>query len=275
MKTIIIAEIGINHGGSVKRAKKLIVSAKKSGADLVKFQTYTAERRVSADNPAFGILKECELTYDQQLELKEFSEEAGIEFFSTAFDVDALKFLTEDLGLRRVKLASFDTTNIEFLRAVNGMAKRYNDLNVILSTGMTSRDEFYDAVCTLEDVKDRTILHCKSAYPPAENQLNFGVIKMFKNLNEATFGRVTVGYSNHVKDALIPALSVLAGAEVIEAHFMIDAKDKCCDAQVSLDSEMFKQMVSNVRRFEAIMGDGIMRVEECEKETLIFKRHSR
>lgn len=272
MKTLIIAEIGINHGGSVEEAKRLIKAAQESGADIAKIQTYTTEKRVTRDNPAFDILKGCELTYDQQRELKKYADEIGIEFLSTAFDVEALKFLVEDLGLRRVKIASFDTTNLAFLCEVNEMAQKYPELNVILSTGMTDYIELDEAVGMLPDTH-LTLLWCKSAYPPKEEQLNFRAIKSIK-AGWNCCGEIS-GYSNHVKDPLVPALSVLVGAEVIEAHFMVGSNDACCDALVSLDAAMFKEMVSNVRRFERIMGDGVLRVEECEKGTMIFKRYSK
>ena len=93
MKTFVIAEIGLNHGGNVERAKSLIISAKESGATAVKLQTYATEKRVGKKHPAFEILRKCELSHEQQTELKKYADSIGIEFFSTSFDVDSLKFL--------------------------------------------------------------------------------------------------------------------------------------------------------------------------------------
>jgi len=110
-RTFIIAEAGINHQGDLDQAKALVEAAKECGCDAVKFQSYQTDRRVEKSNPAYDILKKCELTYDQQTDLKIHADKVGIEFLSTAFDEEALFFLIERLGLRRIKLASFDVTN--------------------------------------------------------------------------------------------------------------------------------------------------------------------
>ena len=268
-QTLIIAEAGINHGGSIDKAKKLISAAKKAGADIVKFQTYTTEKRVSKGNPAFKVLKQCELSFEQQCSLKKFANNTGIEFLSTAFDEEAAEFLVQDLGLSRIKLASFDVANLKLLGAINKLAKKNKKLNVILSTGMSNMNEIMKALKEMGSVKDLTLLYCKSAYPPKEEELNLNCIQSMCNVFDS---RATIGYSNHVKSPLIPALSVLLGAEVIEAHFMTSECDKCVDSPVSLSTKVFGEMVKNVRRFERMLGDGEIKMEECEKANLIFKR---
>ena len=141
MSTFIIAEAGINHRGKLDEAKALVEAAKECGCDAVKFQTYITERRTSPNSDIFDILKSCELTYEQQTEIKVHADKVGIEFFSTPFDEEALFFLIERLGLRRIKLASFDLTNRKMLQAVNEYAISLPALNVIMSTGMATMIE--------------------------------------------------------------------------------------------------------------------------------------
>lgn len=262
----IIAEIGINHGGDVEKAKKMIKAAKRSGADTVKFQSYTTEKRVSKDNPAFDILKKCELSFEEQRELKKYADEIDVGFLSTPFDVENLEFLIFDLRLKRIKIASFDTTNLEFLREVN----KYPEIEVLMSVGMTDMQELVKATKCLCMISNLTLLYCKSAYPLNETDVNLDCINTLK-----LFGSGKVGYSNHVKNTLIPALSVVAGAKIVEAHFMLDFDSDCVDLPVSLDEIDFEEMVEQIRRFEKILGSAELKLEKCEEGTKLFKRYSK
>ena len=113
----LIAEAGINHNGDLKKAYKLIDKAKMSGATAIKFQTYKTEKRVKKDNPAFAILKKCELSYDSFFELKKYCDEKKITFFSTPFDVEAVNFLA-DINVKLFKISSFDTSNYELINSI-------------------------------------------------------------------------------------------------------------------------------------------------------------
>jgi sialic acid synthase SpsE len=266
----IVAEVGINHEGSLEKAKKLILAAKESGADMVKLQTYVTEKRVKADNQFFGLLKDCETTYNEQREMKRYADEIGIEWFSTPFDKESLQFLVEDLGVKKVKFASFDCSNKDLLREANDLGKKYNGLEVILATGMSSEDEILDAVDTLKDVK-LTLLHCVSSYPtPTEHAYLLGI----ETLKFLTAYEYDVGYSDHNPDVYVPAAAVLFGAVMIEKHFTLDKNDSSIDNAVSADPAMFKKMVELVRTYEAAIGTGELGLKEVETFFTIFKRVS-
>jgi len=223
MKTFIIAEAGINHDGDLQRAKDLIEAAKESGASAVKFQTYQTDKRVTKDNPAYDILKKCELTYAQQVEMIDHADAVGIEFFSTPFDEDALDFLVNDRGLKRIKLASFDVTNLQFLKKVEKIYKDNRDLDnpnikIILSTGMANEREIEDALYILRHARySLSLLHCVSSYPLDEKHANLGAIQtLYKIAEEYNVGTDfedaedygVVGYSDHTPGIEVPALSV-------------------------------------------------------------------
>lgn len=138
MSTFIIAEAGINHDGDLQRAKDLAYAAKEAGASAVKFQSYTAEKRVSEDNPTFDILKRCELSFGEQADLMHYCDTIEIEFFSTPFDGDQLEFLINDKGIKRISLdsltlnknsgpaASFSASLQEF-RSMVAAVKQYEE----------------------------------------------------------------------------------------------------------------------------------------------------
>lgn len=270
MKTFVIAEVGINHEGSLEKAKELIAAAKDSGADAVKLQTYQTSLRVSANNQFFDLLKDCETTYEEQREMKEYADSLGIEFFSTTFDKHSTKFLIEDLGVMRIKVASFDCSNTELLNDLNEYGKRFGYLKVILSVGMSSTVEIMTAVECLKDV-DLTLLHCVSSYPTPPEQANLLGIR---SLKELTCGALPVGYSDHTPDITIPSAAVLLGATTIEKHFTLDKNNSAVDNAVSADPAMFKEMVRLIRGYEAARGDGSLGLKEVEKFFTIFKRTS-
>ena len=267
-KTFIIAEAGINHMGNLAEAKALVEAAKECGCDAVKFQSYQAHLRVDKSNPIFDLLKSCELNYEQQTELKCHADKVGIEFFSTPFDEEALFFLIERLGLRLIKLASFDVTNRKFLNAVNDYAKVLPTLKVILSTGMATAKELYAAKNCLRDTMHLALLHCVSSYPTPETEVNLNAIRTLRGLTK------TIGYSDHTNDILAPTLAVLAGATIVEKHFTLDLNNGAPDNPVSADPKMMKQMVEVIRLHEVMMGDGLIEMKDVEKPTVIFRRHS-
>lgn len=268
-RAFIIAEAGINHGGDIDKAKELALRAKESWADAVKFQSYTTENRVNEENPAYDILKQCELSFEQQLELINYTREIGIEFMSTPFDVSQLDFLLQN-NVRKIKVSSFDVTNKTFLKQINDRAKEKKDISVTMSVGMANYNEIEEAIRCLSNVSNITVLYCVSAYPVQDqNDLNLDGIN---KLNKYFGHLVKVGYSNHHKSSKIPALTALLGVSSIECHFMIDTE--CVDAPVSLDPEMFLDMVKEVREFEAIMGIGKFGVKDVELGSTIFRRKS-
>lgn len=271
MKTFVVAEIGINHEGSLEKAKDLISAAKESRADAVKIQTYKTELRVDSDNQFFDLLKQCETSYEEQKEMKQHADQIGIELFSTPFDKHSMRFLIEDLGARKIKFASFDCSNKKLLNEANDFGKQYNDLHVILSVGMSNAKEIIEATNCLKNVSKLTLLHCVSSYPtPTEHANLLGI----RSLKELTCGKFEVGYSDHNPDILVAAAAVLMGATTIEKHFTLDKNNNAVDNPVSANPKMFKEMVSLIRTYEKAMGDGALGLKDIEKFFTIFKRTS-
>lgn len=272
MQTFVISEVGLNHEGNFQKAKDLIYASKCSNADAVKLQTYQTHLRVNKDNPFFDLLKKCELSYEQHADLKKYADDVGVDLFSTPFDVYSLKFLIDELNIRKIKIASFDVSNTVFLEELNNYGKRIPGLHVILSVGMSNVSEILKALKCLESVPKITVMHCVSSYPTKIENVNLSEIISLKNLFR---GSLPVGYSDHTPDIRIPALSVLVGANAIEKHFTLDKKDTAVDNPVSADPKMFKEMVNLIREYELILGDGDIRQKQEEEFAIkMFKRIS-
>jgi sialic acid synthase SpsE len=271
MKTLIVAEAGVNHQGNLEQGKALVEAAKECGCNAVKFQSYVAETRADPGTDIYDVLKSCELDYEQQTELKVHADKVGIEFFSTPFDETMLFFLIERLGIRRIKLSSFDVTNKKILKAVNEYARNLRSIGVILSTGMANYKEIETAVSCLSDVPHLTLMHCVSSYPTPESRVNLSAIKTLRHV----FSMVKeVGYSDHTDEILAPVLSVIAGATVVEKHFTLDLNNGAPDNPISADPEMMKQMVEVIRLHEQMIGDGLLNVQDIETQLLKYRRYS-
>lgn len=281
MKTLIIAEAGVNHNGDLALAKKLVASAAAAGADLVKFQSFITAKNIALHAPKAQYQKGCtdpaESQYEmvRKLELSKADHNAliaechrhGIDFFSTAFDIESLDMLIE-LGLDRVKIPSGEITNLPFLRHVARC-----DKPVILSTGMATLGEIEAALDVLEQAgtpRGRvTILHCNTEYPTPMTDVN---LRAMRSLKEA-FG-VDVGYSDHTAGIEIPIAAVALGATVIEKHFTLDRNLPGPDHQASLEPHELKAMVDAIRNIERALGDGIKRPSPSELKNKLIARRS-
>lgn len=260
-KTFIIAEAGINHNGNVKEAFRLIKSAKKAGADAVKFQTYITEKRTKKNSPIFNILKKCELDFKYFKEMKDFAKDIGIDFFSTPFDRDSAEYLLKDLRLPIIKVASFYSSNNELF---NYISKFKTD--IIVSLGMTKLSEVKKLINKYSKKNTLALLHCVTSYPNKDEDSNLSGIYTLKN----EFNNI-IGYSDHTDGIEVPILSVAAGAKIVEKHFMVNKKDKVIDKAVSIDSKSFKDMVSKIRKTEKILGSDKIKVRNVEKKFLFLK----
>lgn len=263
-KVFIIAEIGINHNGNLELAKKLIDSAKRAGADAVKFQTYVTEKRVSTDSPIFNILKRCELSFEDFKQLKSYSEHVGIEFFSTPFDEESLNLL-ESLGCSLYKVASFDITNLNFLNKLSETGK-----TLIMSVGMSSLDEIKNAYSILSRHSNKiALLHCVSAYPTKESDANLAAIFSLKdNFN------CLIGQSDHTNDIFVPFCAAAGGAQIIEKHYKISSDMECPDGAVSITEDQMIELVGKIRRLEKIWGHGRIELTDPQKDILVYRRNS-
>lgn len=280
-KTLIIAEAGVNHNGSISLAKKLIIAAKKSGADIVKFQSFIAENLVTksaskADyqkkttkraESQYAMLKKLQLNESDHHILKKFSEEKKIEFLSSPFDVEGVRFL-QKLKLKRIKIPSGEITNFPLLEYIGKLKKE-----VILSTGMSDLKEISDALNILSENglsrKKIKLLHCNTEYPTPLDDINLkAIITMKKKF------KIEVGYSDHSSSTLAPSFAVLLGASIIEKHLTLDKNMIGPDHAASLDPKEFKEMVENIRIAEASLGSGIKAPSKSELKNIPIARKS-
>ncbi|WP_394186943.1 N-acetylneuraminate synthase [Metabacillus halosaccharovorans] len=274
--TYIIAEIGVNHNGSMELAKKTIDAATAAGADAVKFQTFKTEKLVSKKakqaeyqikntgrvESQFEMLKKLELTENDFRELKQYCEKKGIEFLSTPFDEESAVLLKE-LGVHAYKIGSGDLTNIPFLSFLNTL-----NIPIILSTGMATISEIEEAVDALSDT-DVSILHCTSVYPAPYNEVNLLAIQTI----DRAFGKV-VGYSDHTLGSAISLGAVMLGAKIIEKHFTLDQNLPGPDHKASLNPEELTEFITSVRNLESSLGDGIKKCTPSEESTKEVARKS-
>jgi len=282
-KVIIIAEAGVNHNGDIALAKKLIDVAAEASVDYVKFQTFKADTLVSkeakkatyqsenisdGDNSQYNMLKKLELSHEDHLELISYCNIKNIRFFSTAFDVEGVKYLNE-LGLSFFKIPSGEITNYPYLKIIATLKKP-----VILSTGMCFEYEISEAIEVLLKnglVRDQiSILHCNTEYPTPMKDVNLKAMLSIKK----RFG-VKVGYSDHTLGIEVPVAAVALGAEIIEKHFTLDRSLPGPDHLASLEPVELKAMVSSIRNIEqAISGNGVKEPSESEKRNIQIVRKS-
>ena len=279
MSTYIIAEAGVNHNGDVHIAKQLCLAAKNAGADAVKFQTWITDNIITKnvkqadyqtentgkDESQYDMLKKLELTFDQFREIKEYCEEIGIEFASTADDEESLDFLV-DLGIPFIKVGSGDVGNISYLRYI-GSKKRPG----ILRTGMSTLADVEVSLKALRDggATDIKLLHCTTNYPCPFDSVN---LKAMDTLHNA-FG-LEVGYSDHTVGIEVPVSAVARGAIIIEKHFTLDCNMEGPDHLASTEPEEFKKMVDSIRNIEKALGTGVKQPTEAEKDIskVVLKR---
>ena len=282
-KTLIIAEAGVNHNGSIELAKKLVEKAKEAGADFIKFQTFKASKLMTKaakqaeyqqknigkeGDSQYQMLKKLELSPEEHEILIDYCKELGIKFFSTAFDFDSIDYL-HSLNLGLWKIPSGEVTNYPFLKRIAA----FNE-PTILSTGMCDMEDVRDAVEALYknglSKENLILLHCNTEYPTPFEDVNLKAMDALRN----EFG-VEVGYSDHTKGIEVPIAAVALGATVIEKHFTLDRNMEGPDHKASLEPDELKAMVSAIRNIEkAVGGDGTKHVSESEKKNIAIARKS-
>lgn len=295
MSTFIIAEAGVNHNGDIDKALQLVDAAVAAGADAVKFQTFKSENLVTetagkaeyqkkltdSNESQIEMLKKLELSHENHFKVLEHCHRKNIEFMSTAFDLESLDFLLQNMDLKRLKLPSGEITNHPLI-----LAHAKSGLDIIVSTGMATIAEIEQALAVIaggflirsgekpdyswqkasaslqaqEMLQQKaTILHCVSEYPAPADSLNLQALCSLKN----TFGLRT-GYSDHSLGIWAPISAVTLGATVIEKHFTLDKSLPGPDHQASLDSSELKAMVDGIRNVEKALGHGIKRPVAAE-----------
>ena len=271
----VVAEIGINHNGSVAEAAKLIEVAAECGADAVKFQSFHADQLLipsrdryvqqMGEESAYDLLHRCELSFAEQEKLKTHAEERGIMFFSTPFDKESVDFL-DYLEVPVFKVASGDITHTPLLQHIAAKGKP-----VFLSTGMSYMDEVADAVRCLRQggVSDILLMHCTATYPVPSRDMNLRALKTMQSYFD-----LLTGISDHSRGMLFSLAAVAMGAVVIEKHFTLDRNAVGPDHKASLDPSGLKKLVRNLRRLEAGLGVGGKRPAKSEAEGRKLGRRS-
>lgn len=281
MSVLIIAEAGVNHNGDLDMARQLVAAAAAAGADIVKFQTFSARKLVTAgaakaayqiattgnDEGQLDMIRKLELSRQDHEMLIEECRRHGIRFFSTAFDAGSFDMLL-DMGLDQVKVPSGELTNLPLLRHMTR-----HGLPVMLSTGMATLGDVEAALEVIErngTPRHRiTVLHCTTEYPAPMEDVNLRAMVSMK----AAFG-VEVGYSDHTPGIEIPVAAVALGATIIEKHFTLDRNLPGPDHKASLEPDQFKAMVDAIRNVEAALGDGVKRPSASELKNKPIARKS-
>ena len=265
-KTHIIAEIGINHNGSLDICKKLIDVAALAGCDSVKFQKRNPDvcvpehqKSVMRETP-WGTMTYLDYKYRVEFEKPEYDEidkhckEKGIEWSASPWDLDSLEFLAQ-YDIPYIKIPSAHLTNIPLLEASVATGKR-----VIASTGMSTLEEIDKAVEVLKK-GDFALLHCNSTYPAPLEELNLNCIKTLKERYNCE-----VGYSGHEFRLGTTVASIYLGATILERHITLDRTMWGSDHLSSVEPQGLIKLVKGVRELETSLGDGVIGVTEGEKK---------
>lgn len=297
----VIAEVGVNHNGDLKLAKKLIIAAKKSGANAVKFQNFSAEKLATKNSKKalyqkkytkknesqYQMLKKLELRIENYYDLKKLCKKVNIEFISSVFDEESIDFLSTKLKIKYIKVPSGEITNYPLLRKLQKIKNK-----IILSTGMATLKEIVNALNIIgrkkifklineknviiekkrlyKKLKQKVyILHCVTDYPVENKYANLSAIE---NLRENL--KLNIGYSDHTLGILAPLIAASKGAKIIEKHFTLNRNMSGPDHKASLEPNEFKKMVKNLRICEVMNGGGQKKIQKCELKNINIARKS-
>lgn len=281
MKTLIIAEAGVNHNGDLQMARWLVEVAAEAGADFVKFQTFKADRLVTRqaakadyqrqltanDESQYDMIRRLELTPEMHVALIGHCASHGIRFLSTGFDIESLDLLA-GFDMPIFKVPSGEITNLPYLQHVGRLGKP-----VILSTGMADMAEIRAALEALEEAgtprQAITVLHCNTEYPTPMRDVN---LRAMLSIRDAL--GVQVGYSDHTAGIEVSLAAVALGAAVIEKHFTLDRQLPGPDHQASLEPDELKDLVTGIRNIELALGDGVKRPSPSEAKNIPIARKS-
>lgn len=279
-KVFIIAEAGVNHNNNIYFAKKLIKTAKKCGADAIKFQVFKTENYIIKKAPLAGyqkkntnfsdqfkLIKRLELSEIKLKQIMNFAKKNKIKFLASAFDNWGIDFLDKN-KIQIYKIPSGEITNYPYLKII---AKKNKE--VILSTGMSNMHDVSSALKILMKFglpkKKITLLQCNTDYPTPLEDVNLNVLKTYKKKFNTK-----IGLSDHTNSVVIPSAAVALGAEVVEKHLTLNKKLSGPDHKASLNPSEFTQMVKNIRETEKSLGISIKKVTKSEKKNILIARKS-
>lgn len=274
---LVVAELSGNHNGSLERAIELVRVASDVGADAVKVQTYTPDTiTLDCDNADFvlsgtawngrklyDLYEEAMMPWDWQPRLQEEAEKLGMEFFSTAFDLTAVKYL-EEMNVPVHKIASFELVDIPLIKTMAATGKP-----VIMSTGMASESEIMEAVEAVRSESNDNIvlLKCTSSYPALMSNMNIRTIPDMIDKFD-----VPVGISDHSRGNAASVASVAMGVCMVEKHITLSRSDGGPDSGFSLEPDEFASLVRLVRDAEQSLGAVVYGGTLQEEETRVFRR---
>ncbi|GAB3403190.1 N-acetylneuraminate synthase family protein [Schumannella luteola] len=257
----VIAEIGLNHNGSVENAKKLIDVAAHAGAQAVKFQKRTPEistpehmKSTPRETP-WGTMTYLEYRYkvefdrEQYIEIGDYATMRGLDWFASPWDEPSVDFL-EDINVVAHKVASASVTDLGMLQRLRETGKP-----IILSTGMSTLEQIDRAVATL-GIDNLVILHATSTYPLPAEEANLRMITTLKH----RYPGVPIGYSGHETGLQISLAAVAMGAVMVERHITLDRAMWGSDHAASLEPQGLERLVRDIRVIEEALGDGVKRV---------------
>ncbi len=280
-KVIIIAEAGVNHNGDLAMARRMVLEARKAGADYVKFQTAVPELVISTFAPKAEYQKETTGSEQSQLEmckaihlplsdyagLAELCRSEGIGFMSTPFDLVSIDCLAA-LDMDYWKIPSGEITNLPYLRKIGALGGK-----IIMSTGMATLEEVETAVEVLEKAgtprSQIWLLHCTTQYPAPYESVNLRAMDAL-----TTLGCAGVGYSDHTVGTDVAVAAVARGARIVEKHFTLDCNLPGPDHRASLEPKQLAELVAAIRRTEAALGSGVKEAAAGERPNIEIARKS-
>ena len=307
LKTLIIAEAGVNHNGSEELAFQLVDVAKASGVDIVKFQTFVTRNLVTQkaeqaqyqkanigkEQLQYQMLEKLELSFESHKAIKNYCTTQGIDYLSTAFDSQSLAFLVNDLKLNLLKIPSGELTNTPFV-----LEHALTGCDIILSTGMANLAEIEFALSvitfgylnqqldkepTTEAFKKAyaseegqkllrkkvTVLHCTTEYPAPFDEVNLNaMVQMHNEFN------LPIGYSDHTAGVIVPVAAVAKGAVIIEKHFTLSKDMEGPDHKASIEPDELTQMVQDIRCIELALGSSEKQPTVSEIKNIAVARKS-
>lgn len=281
----IVAEIGCNHNGDFKLAKKMVEVAKEAGVDAVKFQTFKADQLISkyapkaeyqikvtgATESQLEMTRKLELPYDEFIKLQNYAKELGLDVFSTPFDFDSIDFLA-GLNQKVWKIPSGEILNLPYLEKIARLP--IEEKKIVISTGMATIEEIKMSLDVLEKngmkKSDITILHCNTEYPTPCEDVNLNSIKGLKK----EFSEYKIGFSDHSEGYFAGIASVPYGIEFIEKHFTLDKNFEGPDHKASVTPEELTLLCKGIRVVERCLGSDKKIVTNSERKNKIVARKS-
>jgi sialic acid synthase SpsE len=271
-RTLIIAEGCDNHFGKLDNAKKMVLMAKKSGADVIKFQHHIPDEEMLPDvhksknfkSSLYNFLKKYSLKINDHYELKKYCKKNKIQYLCTPFSAKAALELNE-IGVNCFKIGSGEFSDLPFIGSVCKLNKP-----VILSTGMSDLKEIIEVSKFLKKFKNKfAIMNCTSEYPPIYEDINIGFIEVLKK----KLPNFVIGHSDHTNTIYTSLAAVARGAKIIEKHVYLDGKNFGPDRDVSISFKQLREMVDAIRKIEIALGDK-KRIYKKEEEIVKWAKRS-